>query len=240
MKKQINKLAALLLLSLITLNACNIDCTEGSGRQVSEKRNIDNFENIDLRGVIKLEIIQDGTTSLEITADDNILPELKTSVSGNTLEIGLEGSYCNVGNISIVLHTKRLNGIDASGTSEIVSNTIINSDEFKLNLSGASKVTLKLNTGNLSTESSGSSSINLIGQARKHDIDMSGATKLSALDFVVNDYNIESSGSSNCQINVMSTLNANTSGASEIIYKGSPKDIVNKKSGSSTIVPYKE
>lgn len=235
MKKQINKLVTLLILSVLTLSACSIDCTEGSGKQITENRAIDNFDEIELSGVVKLEIIQDGTSGMQITADDNVLPELKTTVSGGTLEIGLEGNYCNVGNISIVLHSKNLKGLEASGVSEIISNTLIKAEDFKLGLSGASKVSLNLNTANLNTESSGTSTINLIGQARKHNIEMSGATKLNASDFIVSEYDIESSGASNCKVNVLTSLSANTSGASVIMYKGNPKDVDIKKTGSSTI-----
>jgi hypothetical protein len=235
MKINFNKFKTLLFLTVITLNACNVDCTEGSGKQITESRTISDFDKIELNGAIKLEIIQDSTLGMQITADDNILSQLKTTVNGGVLEIGLEGNYCNTGEISIVVHSRNLKAIDVSGASEIISNTLISSDEFKLVLSGSSEISLNLSAGNLITKSSGSSTINLVGQARKHDVDMSGSTELNAFDFTVSEYILESSGASNCKINVLTSLITNTSGTSEIVYKGSPKDIKSDKTGVATI-----
>ena len=133
------------------------------------------------------------------------------------------------------MHSKSLKAIAVSGASEIISNTLMSSNEFELALSGSSEISLILNTGNLVTKSSGSSTINLVGQARKHDVDMSGSTELNAFDFVVNEYILESSGASNCRINALTSLITNTSGTSEIVYKGNPKDIKSNKSGVATI-----
>jgi len=234
MKTNINKIL-LLLLTVFMFNACNTDCEEGSGKQITENRNLTDFEKIEISGAIKLEIIQDSSLGMQIIADDNILPELKTTVSGGVLEIGLEGNYCNTGEIRIILHSKSLKAIAVSGASEIISNTLISSNEFELALSGSSEISLILNTGNLVTKSSGSSTINLVGQARKHDVDMSGSTELNAFDFVVNEYILESSGASNCKINALTSLSTNTSGTSEIVYKGNPKYIKSDKSGVATI-----
>jgi hypothetical protein len=230
------KLKYLLFIAIIAISACNSDCIKGSGNSKSEDRSISDFSKIEFGGNIKLTIYQDGNTSMNITADDNILKEIETNVNGDVLKIRMKGNYCNLGPIEIVLHTKKLDGIDASGSAEIISANPINSDNFDLKLSGNSKVDLDLVTGRLKTETSGSAEINLKGQAREHILDMSGSTQLSAFDLVVGDYKIESSGSSDCKINVLNTLNVKSSGASNIQYKGNPKTVNNDKSGSSDLV----
>lgn len=226
----------LFLLPIIILSACNSECIQGSGNQQSEDRNIADFSKIEFGGNIKLTIHQDETTSMNITADDNILKEIKTDVSGDVLKISMKGNFCNSGPIAIVLHTKKLNKIDASGSAEIISANTINSDNFELDLSGSSNVNLDLVTGRLSTQSSGSATISLKGQAREHNLDMSGSTQFNAFDLIVGDYNIETSGSSDCKINVLNTLNVKSGGASKIQYKGNPKEINNDKSGSSDLI----
>lgn len=231
------KIKYLLILSvIIALNACNSECIKGSGNSKTEDRSISDFSKIEFGGNIKLTVYQDGNTSMNITADDNILKEIKTNMAGNVLKIEMNGNYCNLGPIEIVLHTKRLNGIDASGSAEIISATPINSDNFDLKLSGNSKVDLDLVTGRLKTKTSGSAEINLKGQAREHILDMSGSTQLSAFEMIVSDYKIESSGSTDCKINVLNSLNVKSSGASNIQYKGNPKTVNNDKSGTSDLV----
>ena len=235
--KKYNQIICFLVLipCVFMLNSCNSDCIKGSGTPITENRNVGTFTKVEFSGPIKLKIKQDSSNSMKITADDNILEKIKTRVSGDVLKIEMEGIFCNSGEVVIELSSKIWAGIDASGATQIMSESQINSDEFELQLSGSSQVNLNLVAAKFKMETSGSSSINLKGQARQSDVNVSGASEINAFEFVVSDYNIESSGSSKCAINVLNSLNVNSSGSSEILYKGLPKSINNKKSGSSDL-----
>lgn len=237
MMKRFTTFSFLIIVALLStaITACNYACKSGSGKQVSENRSIGDFTKVELGGNFKLMIRQDSVTSMTVKADDNIIKDIKTRVSGDVLEIELDGNFCDIGDIIIELSSKQWEGIDASGSTQIISENQINTEDFELNLSGSSKVELNLVAGILKTNSSGNSIINLKGQARRHDANLSGSTELNAFDFTVSDYRIESSGSSNCAINVLSNLEVKTSGASKILYKGTPKNISNDKSGTSVL-----
>ncbi len=236
MKTQITKsLTAILIALIMFTTACNMDCIKGSGRQTTESRDVSEFTKVEFGGNIRLKIKEDSTFSMKITADDNIQKEIKTRVSNGVLEIEMDGNYCNAGLIEIELGAKKWEGIKASGATQIISENQIHPDNFKLDLSGASKVNLDLVTGKLSTNLSGSSTINIKGQARQHDVDLSGAAEIHAYDFIVSDYRIESSGASNCEINVLNSLLIKTSGASKIYYKGNPKQVKEDKNGASSL-----
>src|SRR4028119_1305483 len=58
----------------------------GSGNIVSEKREINDFQAINVGGVFQVEITAQKDFSVEIEADDNVLPLIKTRVSGSVLE----------------------------------------------------------------------------------------------------------------------------------------------------------
>jgi hypothetical protein len=225
---------ALLPISIL-LNSCNVNCISGSGRQVTEDRSLVAFTKVEFGGTIKLKIRQDSLPFMRITADDNIQKLIKTQINGEVLKIEMDGDFCNTGEIIIELGSKQWKGIKASGDTKIMTENQINTNEFDLDLSGSSEVDLDLMTAIFRAESSGSSKINLKGQARKSDINLSGASEINAFDFVVGDYDIKSSGASKCAINVLNSLKINSSGASEVLYKGYPKEIVNDKSGSSTL-----
>jgi hypothetical protein len=85
------------------------------------------------------------------------------------------------------------------------------------------------------TKASGSSEIRLKGQAGSHEVDLSGSGKVEAVDFEVGNYRINTSGSSQLRINVLNDLQVNSSGSSDIAYRGNPKRINNDKSGSSSL-----
>ena len=230
-----NLLAFIIPVSLI-FNACNTDCKSGSGNQTTENRPVETFSSVEFGGSYKVIISQDSSSSMKITADDNIIEDIKTRVSGGVLEISMDGNFCEVGEIVIELSTKQWLGIEASGASQITSAGQIKSEDFKIDLSGTSSIDLDLVTGTLRTNSSGSSKIMLRGQARSHDVDFSGTGSVKAFDFVVGDYKISTSGASEMEINVLNDLKVKTSGASKVSYKGSPKNVSNDESGSSEVI----
>src|SRR6476646_1751907 len=59
----------------------------GSGNVVSETRNVSNFHSIAISYPARVLVKQGGKESLQIEAEDNLLPDLQTQVHNNTLEI---------------------------------------------------------------------------------------------------------------------------------------------------------
>ncbi len=85
--KKIFLISALLLLSA-TLMACSFPVmrvVKGSGTLATETRSIGDFNAIQLDGAGQLVITQGDTVALQIEAEDNILPNLKSTVEGSTL-----------------------------------------------------------------------------------------------------------------------------------------------------------
>lgn len=236
MKNSTLILTGIISFGSLALSSCiNFDCISGSGRQTSEIRNVGSFSKIETSGSIKIVLKQDSVSNLRIIADDNIQREIETRVKGNTLVIDMEGNICDAGPITVYISSKTYEGIEASGAVEIVSDGKLNVNDFDLDLSGSSQVSLDLNAANLRTSSSGASEIRLAGQAGSHDLDLSGSSSVEALDFVVGRYRIESSGSSNSRINVLNELNIRSSGASDIQHRGNPSNVTNDDSGASSV-----
>lgn len=234
--KKIFLIFSITLLSVLVLSSCSeMNCISGSGNQVEENRNVDPFTRIETSGSMKIVLSQDSLSSMRIVADDNIQKEIQTRVKGNTLLIDMDGSFCDSGPITIYLGSKTFEGIDASGALEIVSEGKLNVQDFTIDLQGSSKVKLDLNAANLMTSSSGSSEIILKGQAGSHDLDLSGSSKIEALELIVGKYRINTSGASYSRINVLNELDISSSGASEIEYRGKPVKITNNESGASSL-----
>ena len=220
--------------SLALLSGCQFRCVNGSGRVVTENRQMSDFTKIDVTGSFKIILVQDSSLTLHITTDDNLFKYINTSVDGDKLKISNK-NICNSAGQTITIGVRNLKELHATGAVEVASNGKINADEISLRLSGATKVTLDLNAGRVITKGTGSTEVNLKGQASTHDVNLSGSGNLNALDFIVGDYNISSSGSSDCSINVLRELNVHSSGSSAIKYRGTPTQINNSKSGSSSI-----
>jgi len=230
-------LSALLVIAgfgVASLSSCDDNCIQGSGHQVTETRKVVDFKKIDISGAFKVILKQDSSLTVTITADDNIMKHIKTPVKGDELYIKNKRGTCSTSETVVTIGVHNLDEISTSGSNEVSSNGTLVTKDLSIGMSGDSKITLTLNAANVSTEGSGSSELYLTGQASSHKIDFSGDGKLSAYGFIVGDYDIETSGSSDCEVNVLHNLHVSTSGSSDIKYKGNPS-ITEEKSGSSSL-----
>ncbi|MBK0380916.1 head GIN domain-containing protein [Mucilaginibacter segetis] len=234
-KNQLYIVALAALISVSILSSCGLDCVRGSGNETTDNRKLGEFDRIDISGAFKVTLVQDSSMGVSITADDNLLKYIITSVNGGKLRIHSKRSTCNVNRTMVTIGVRDLKKIEASGAVTINSNGRINTGDLDLDVSGATKVTMDLNAATLNTSGSGATELHLTGQAGKHNVDLSGTGKIDALDFVVGKYDINTRGASHCRINVLNALDVHSSGASDIVYKGNPSTVNNDKSGASSI-----
>lgn len=217
------------------LSSCHMGCIKGSGKMANEDRKVTNFSKIDVAGDFKINLKQDTSLSVNVMADDNVMKYIRIEVNGNKLRIYTRKNLCSEQPITVSVGVKSLEEIKGSGMVEINSTGRINAQNLKLNFAGVSKVNMDLNAADVETVGSGSTELNLTGQAAAHKVNISGVGQLHALNFVVGAYDIKSSGEGNCQINVLKSLVTHTSGVSTIEYRGNPSEVDTHKSGASQI-----
>jgi hypothetical protein len=210
------------------------NCVHGSGKQASETRKVADFSKLSISGGFKITLKQDSSNTLNITADDNLLKYIKTEITGSRLKIYTRKNICNSGEMTIIIGVKNLEEIKGSGAIELESDGKIKTQDLRFKLSGATKITMDLTAANVNASGSGATEFNLKGQASSMSVDLSGSGKVHALDFVVGDCTISSSGVGESEVNVLKTLAIHSSGASSVKYKGNPS-ITNDKSGASSV-----
>ena len=188
---------------------------KGSGNVATERRDITDFKAVDVSGVFQVEIAVQKDFAVEIEADDNLLPLIKTEVRNGILHLETEGRISTENGLKVRISAPDISRIDASGAAR-VDLSGLQSDELRVDTSGASKINISGETARLFVEVSGASSVDAENLAAKDaDISASGASRVST--FVSND------------------LRAHASGASKIVYSGSPKNIEKSPSGASSI-----
>ena len=193
------------------------------------------FKQIDISGGFKVNLKQDSSLNVSITADDNLMKYIRTSDDDGRLHIYTKRNLCGSGELVINIGVKNLEKIKSSGAIDVTSDGKIVTKDLSFELNGASKINMDLDAANVTTEGSGSVEINLKGQATSHKVQLAGSGKIYALDFVVGSYDIETTGASHCEINVLHDLNVNTTGASDIQYRGNPANVNSHKTGASTL-----
>ena len=77
--------------SVILLASCtDDDKINGSGNMVTETREVSEFTKVSSEGVFEVNITEEDTQSVEVTADNNIMPYVNTNVSSNQLGLYLK------------------------------------------------------------------------------------------------------------------------------------------------------
>ncbi len=191
-------------------------CVKGSGNIQTEKRTVSNFKAVEVGGVFIVEITAQKDFSIEVEADDNLLPLIKTESDGETLKIETA---------------------ERISTRSPIRLRISAPDIENLEISGASKVSvLNLANDSLRVDSSGASKINVEGTTKNFVVDMSGASKLDAENFKAETVSVDASGASRATVSVSSDLKVDLSGASKVVYFGSPSNLEKKTSGASSVI----
>ncbi|MBX3293273.1 MAG: DUF2807 domain-containing protein [Acidobacteria bacterium] len=189
----------------------------GSGNVAIEQRNIEEFSAVDSSGMFKVEIVLKRDRGVEVEADDNLLPFIKTNVRRGVLRLETDGKLRTSNPIRVRIFTNTIEKVSGSGITEI-SVSELDSKEFTVDASGASKVKVAGKTASFTVDSSGASKIDATGlQAENAAADLSGASEL--------------------KVQVIGTLNAKASGAAKVYYVGSPTELIKKTSGAGKVLP---
>jgi hypothetical protein len=236
MKKPYLKILLLAAIaSVAVLSSCRFRCKKGSGDMITENRKVAEFSRLDIAGGFKVKLVQDSSQKVTITADDNLMKYIETEVSGDKLTLKTTKNICSSGEITVLIGVRHLQELEGSGAVDLSAAGPLNIGDIRFHFSGATKVDLELNAGTVNTEGTGSTEIKFKGQAGIHNVEMTGSGNLDALDFVVGKYSIKTTGAAECKINVLNSLSVNTTGASDIEYRGNPKDVNTKKTGASSV-----
>lgn len=230
------KTALYILAVTLLFAACKSKCIEDSGIHSSKDFSLKPYDEITVSGPIKLLLRQDSSFKLNIGADSNIIASVKAEVSGHELTVKLDpAKYCGTDSIIVTAGIGELKKLSANEAVRVYTTSKINLNDVVIDLSGATVLKLDMNVGKLTLNNDGSAKINLIGQAGVHQLKSKGSISLNAFDFVTGVYDLDIEGAGKSNINVLNDLKVKTTGATEIYYKGNPKNVEEKKSGVSKL-----
>jgi hypothetical protein len=205
-----------LMLGVVVLGGCHkFHNVTGSGTMKLEKRNVPAFSAVNISGAYEVEIVVQKEQSLEIEGDDNLLPLIMTDVKNGVLSINNEKSFSTKKALRVRISVPTLDGLTTSGASEF-DITNVKTDEFNL-------------------EASGAGHIQIAGEAKTLEVDMSGAVGLNAKDLKAQKVNVKTSGAANADVYASEELRASVSGAGNIDYYGDPKSVKEDASGAGSI-----
>lgn len=233
------RISLILLVAVFATTSCSVNCITGSGNAITQDYDATNFESIKIGGSYDLILTQDSIYSVTLTGDDNIIDRMEVEVNNGTLQIKSKDQFCfNFKNKMILaVSAPSIQSLDISGSANITATNAIQTENFKINSSGSTKMDLDLIANDVETTISGSGNISLRGSANNMRIKISGSGKMQAKDFVVNTCKVSNSGSADLVLHVTGNLDVSSSGSSKVRYLGFPASVTQSISGSGSVKP---
>jgi len=217
----------LLGIILITFSSCALmpRWSIGSGKVVTETRDVKYFDRVTLKGSGNLIIEQGDEESLTIEAENNIIPMITTEVQRTNLVIDYEWRFLSIRiptkPINFYLKVKDIKAITLSGSGTIKSDSL-KGEQIDINISGSGKADLNVNVKEINTRISGSGSVKVAGEAEKQEIVISGSGSYPASGLASKECRIVISGSGSCIVRVSDDLDVHISGSGNVSYIGNP------------------
>jgi hypothetical protein len=226
-------LSRIITVSLALILAFNISV---NAQESTEEREMKGFDAIKVSGAFDIKLIQGSEEKVVVAGEERYMDNVKTEVVGNTLKIYFRPSVRNLNeSYDIEIYFKDLTMIQASGAVDIEAEKKLRFDKLEVYCSGATDIELEMSLDRLEMDLSGASDVDLIGQVKYAKFDINGASELDAETFKMGECHIEVSGASEADIMVIGRLEADVSGASELVYYGNPEEVHIDESGISEV-----
>lgn len=220
---------------LTTANPSNTTLITGNGIVKTQDRQVSSFHAIKVSGGIDVELSQGNELKLQVEADENLIPNIRTEVKDGVLNIYTEGSIRHAQTMKVHLTFKQLDAITASGGCDIESKHKLSFTTLKLDISGGCDIELNCNAENLVCKQSGGCDVELSGEAQKGTFEVSGGCDLKASEFHIKNCEVDASGGSDVSIYAKGELTITATGASDVNYYGKPTKITKSAHGASDI-----
>jgi hypothetical protein len=199
----------------------------GSGVVKTESREVAEFTSVSVAYPADVVIRQGTDQSVTVEAEDNLLPQLATRVSGGMLFIENSEQLQTrrvkpTKPVRITLTVTDLHALDAYSAGSLKLNGL-QTVSLQVSTSGAGSVSLsKLDVSSLSVDLSGAGSVEADGRAGTLNLDISGFGSFQGGDLAVQSASVDISGAGSATLWPKDELTANISGLGSVNYYGSP------------------
>ena len=194
----------------VVLAACSVLGTSGSGPTKSQTRTVETFTRVETGDGISVSVHIGPVQAVEVTAQENILPLVATTVEAGVLKIRSIQSYSTSEGIEATVTVGALDGISLSGGSHGQIDGLT-ADHLDITASGGAGVSASGTTNDLTLSASGGARAdleNLLTKTIRLDLSGGSTAALRASGQVTGSV----SGGAIATVAGGATINAQTSG----------------------------
>jgi hypothetical protein len=200
----------------------------GSGNATTQRRDIGMFTGLSLAAPFAVVLRPASRESIEIVADDNIVPLIDTRLRGSgtsqTVQIGLpQGLRIDPrAPIVVTVDYVRLSALSLAGADKI-SGSALKAGKLDASIGGSGSLSLPgLEADELAVSIGGSGVFGGFGRVRKFALAIGGSGRCEAEDLVAGDVSVTIAGSGSARVHAETALHASIVGSGELFYRGAP------------------
>ncbi len=206
------------------------------GQTITKEFETKPFTGVSASDVLIVYLAQADDFSVKIETTEDQFDRISVDVKNNVLTLNYDRRiFRRAERISVYVSAPVYEKIIASGDAAIKGTHKLSLPKLELIASGASSLSLNLETEKLTSTISGASNVTLKGNATMHETNVSGAAYLKAYEMQTEKTVAVGSGASSLQVNASEDLQATASGASSINYQQPPKEQTFGISGAGSI-----
>jgi len=224
---------SIILLVVLLLTACStsgyrVGAARGSGNLSTETRSVSGFDKISVEGSGDISLTQGEQESLEIEAEDNLIPLITTEVRDGTLHIGFKRNafwrtVFPSKPIKFSITVTDLTNLEIDGAGR-VNMPELQTDTLQLTVNGAAQINFPTLTANMiKINIDGGGDCTLSGEVSDVEVKVDGAGSVNLQDLMSKRAAVTINGAAGVKVWATDTLEVNLNGAGTVSYYGSPQ-----------------
>lgn len=211
------------LLLLVPFLACHHRVVRGNGDMITQSRNVDHFSGIKLLGSMDVTLIKSDKTSVEVEADENIMPYIETYVEDGNLVIKMKDniSINSHHDINVRVSCSQIKSLRIAGSGNINGEGKFTSDDaMDIEVVASGNLKLDLNAPSVKVGVVASGNADLSGETKSIDISNTASGNVNASELKAEDAKVSITGSGEVHVYASVKLDASIMGSGNISYKG--------------------
>jgi hypothetical protein len=137
-------------------------CIQGQGATVTETRDVRSFDRIEAGAGIQVVVTIGPAGPLTVSAQENIIPAIATTVSGDTLVVDAKDDFASLEPVTVTVTVPALDAASLDGGA-VIAVAGLTAETFTLHARGGARATVTGQAGTVTLDVDGGASADLGG-----------------------------------------------------------------------------
>jgi phage shock protein PspC (stress-responsive transcriptional regulator) len=199
----------------------NSDVDLGERGTYIKQFTVNDFKKIDIGGAYAIIVRQGAELSVSADGQEEDVDDIKVIVEDGTLKVKRDGDFSVLNfddhkRIGLVITMPTIENLSLTGVNKTRVTGFKNLSKLDVDISGASKTEIDVETAQLDVDITGASKLTLKGSAKSAKVELTGACKVDATQITIQNADVDASGASKATFARIPNIRKSTSGASKI------------------------